>query len=225
MHRVSERPGAGRCRSPLTGRLTRALGPLAWAAFCCLAAATPAVATTAGETPVSAATTASDSSRSKVVAPVLSEPVLAAADSIVDSGPATPVSFAALADTLTPRGALLRSAILPGWGQLRNGKHAKAALFAGAAGGFLTAAILDVRAVRRAPLPEAADGADEKLAKERAKEKLVARRNTRFLYFFIAATLSALDAFVDTHLADFGDEPMIPGSGLPAPRIRWTYSF
>ena len=212
MRRVGERAGPGRYRSPLTGRLTRALGPLAWAALCFLASSTPAVATTDGGTPVSAATTASDSSRSKLVAPVLSEPVLAAADSILDSGLAKPVSSVAHANTLTPRGALLRSAILPGWGQLRNGKHAKAVLFAGAAGGFLTAAILDLRAVRRAVTPK-------------EEEDLAARRNTRFLYFFMAATLSALDAFVDTHLADFGDEPVMSSSGVPAPRIKWTLTF
>ncbi len=167
-----------------------------WAGFCFLASET-AVATTDG-TATSTATTASDSS--EVAAPELDKSVHLALEAAV------------LADTLTPRGALIRSSILPGWGQLRNGKRAKAVLFAGAAGGFLSAAILDVRAVRRAVTAE-------------KKEDRVARRNSRFLYFFIAATLAGLDAFVDTHLGDFGDEPVMPSSRLSSPQIRCRLLF
>lgn len=135
------------------------------------------------------------------------------ADATREAGPPVPVAVGtALPDTLSPRGALLRSGILPGWGQLRNGKPVKAVLFAGAAGGFLVASIGDVRALRRADTTE-------------QKEVRAARRNTRFLYFFIATTLSALDAFVDAHLADFGDEPVTPGAGTPLLQVTWTLAF
>lgn len=198
----------------LTRRLPWSAWPLLWVGLCRFGSEA-AVATADGSVATGAATAASDTSASGVAAPVL--------DSLVPlvplvqgsgSGVLSVGSAVAPADTLTPRGALLRSAILPGWGQLRNGKPVKAVFFAGAAGGFLTAAILDVGAARRAVVPA-------------EKEDRVARRNTRFLYFFIAATLSAVDAFVDTHLADFGDEPLImmSGIGAPSPGIRWRLSF
>ena len=196
LHRAGEGSRYVRYRSiHRTDWLTRPW-PLVWAGLCFLASEA-AVATT-DDTATITATTASDSS--------------GVAASGLDKSVHLALEAAALADTLTPRGALIRSSILPGWGQLRNGKRAKAVLFAGAAGGFLSAAILDVRAVRRAVTPE-------------KKEDRVARRNTRFLYFFIAATLAGLDAFVDTHLGDFGDEPVMSSSRLSSPQIRCRLSF
>ena len=121
-------------------------------------------------------------------------------------------SDASLADStataLSPRGALLRSALLPGWGQLAIGHPYKAALFAGAAAGWLGATVVESQRVGEAPTPQ-------------EHEDRAARRNTRVLYYCLTATLAALDAYVDAHLEDFDIEP----AGLDLPAARLTYRF
>ena len=92
--------------------------------------------------------------------------------------------------SVIPRGALLRSAVIPGWGQLHNGHPWKAALFAGTASGLLASALLEVRSLNGVTTAE-------------ARETRSNRRNTRFLYFGLTVTLAAIDAFVDAHLAGF----------------------
>ena len=91
---------------------------------------------------------------------------------------------------LNPRGALWRSALVPGWGQLRNGRHLKAVLFSAAAAGFAGAGISETRNLNRAEASE--------------RQAAAGRRNTRLLLLIATATFSALDAYVDAHLADFG---------------------
>ena len=100
--------------------------------------------------------------------------------------------IAAANDSLpvNPRSALLRSAVIPGWGQWHNGHPWKAAFFAGAASGLLASALVEVRSLD-----------DVTTAAER--ETRSNRRNTRFLYFGLTVTLAAIDAFVDAHLAGF----------------------
>lgn len=90
------------------------------------------------------------------------------------------------------RSVLWRSVLLPGWGQLATGHPVKAALFAGAAVGWMGAVVADAARVNDAPtVPERQDRA--------------ARRNTRILYYVLTATLAGLDAYVDRHLDDFDD--------------------
>ena len=115
--------------------------------------------------------------------------------------PDTTVSAAAAADTanrelvpakarLTPKGALWRSALVPGWGQLRNGRYIKAVLFSSSAVAFAGASVSETRNLG------SVEGQDRQAA--------AGRRNTRLLLFIATATFSALDAYVDAHLADFG---------------------
>ena len=88
-------------------------------------------------------------------------------------------------------GALLRSAVLPGWGQFYNGRPIKG-LFCGAASATtLTAVVVEHRRIRSAPTPE-------------EHQDRTARRNSRLLYFALSVALAAIDAYVDAHLADFG---------------------
>ena len=95
------------------------------------------------------------------------------------------------ADSLpTPRAALLRSAVLPGWGQHYNGRPLKALFFAGASATALSAVIAAHRTIDAAPTPE-------------THANRAARRNTRLLYFALSVALSAIDAYVDAQLADF----------------------
>ena len=89
-----------------------------------------------------------------------------------------------------PHRALLRSAVLPGWGQHYNGKPWKALGFGAAAAGFLTAAMVELRSSSPLQTPQ-------------EREDRASRRNTRFLYLGLTTMLAALDAYVDAHLADF----------------------
>ena len=88
-------------------------------------------------------------------------------------------------------GALLRSAVLPGWGQFYNGRPVKGLFFGAASATALTAVVVEHRRIRSAPTPE--DHQDR-----------TARRNSRLLYFALSVGLAAIDAYVDAHLADFG---------------------
>ncbi|MCY3665256.1 MAG: hypothetical protein OXH81_06330 [Gemmatimonadetes bacterium] len=96
------------------------------------------------------------------------------------------------ADTLlSAHGALLRSAVLPGWGQFYNGRPVKGLFFGVASATALTAVAIEHRRIRSAPTPE-------------EHQDRTARRNGRLLYFALSVALAAIDAYVDAHLADFG---------------------
>lgn len=101
-------------------------------------------------------------------------------------------AIAARTDSLRPGAALLRSALLPGWGQFYNGKPYKALLFAGT-----SAALFSLAAAEHAALGNARNAQEH--------EDRIARRNTRILFFAISATLAGIDAYVDAHLDDFAD--------------------
>ena len=118
----------------------------------------------------------------------------AAIDSVAVHVPASEggAQVSAEADSVTglsPRGALLRSALIPGWGQLSQGHPWKAMLFSGAGIGWLSAALADAASVGASAATVRQDRA--------------ARRNTRVLFYVITATLAGLDAYVDAHLDDF----------------------
>ncbi len=91
-------------------------------------------------------------------------------------------------------GALLRSAVLPGWGQFYNGRPVKGLFFGAASATALTSVVVKHRRIRSAPTPE-------------EHQDRTARRNSRLLYFALSVALAAIDAYVDAHLADFGDVP------------------
>ena len=88
-------------------------------------------------------------------------------------------------------GALLRSAVLPGWGQFYNGRPVKGLFFGAASAAALAATVVEHRRISSAPTPE-------------AHQDRTARRNSRLLYFALSVALAAIDAYVDAHLADFG---------------------
>ena len=98
------------------------------------------------------------------------------------------------ADTLlSAHGALLRSAVLPGWGQFYNGRPVKGLFFGAASATALTSVLVEHRRINSAPTPE-------------EHQDRTARRNSRLLYFALSVALAAIDAYVDAHLADFGTE-------------------
>lgn len=90
----------------------------------------------------------------------------------------------------TPRSALIRSAVLPGWGQYYNKKPLKALFFAATSASLLGSVVAEQNSLNDARSPQ-------------EHEDRAARRNTRLLLFVLSVTFSAIDAYVDTHLSDF----------------------
>lgn len=100
-------------------------------------------------------------------------------------------------DTLpSAHGALLRSAVLPGWGQYYNGRPIKGLFFGAASATALTAVVVEHRRIGSALTPE-------------EYQDRTARRNTRLLYLALSFALAATDAYVDAQLADFGTEMQV----------------
>ena len=126
--------------------------------------------------------------------------------------PATEAAGDSSAVGPTPRGVLWRSLLLPGWGQFCNGKPVKGLLFGGVSAGLAVGALQAASAVDDADTPE--------VHQDRA-----ARRNTRILYVALAFTVSALDAYIDAHLAaldaDLAPMPLDGGVGLVL-QVPWT---
>ena len=140
-----------------------------------------------------------------------------------------------------PRTALIRSALVPGWGQLKNGHPLKATLFGGTAVGFLAAVLgerdnlsrtdAQIGDARTALAGLVATGGDDPQLRARIAqlegefEDQAARRNTRLLYLFTTATLAAVDAYVDAHLADFGSAggslDVVPRPDGVSVSLRW----
>lgn len=131
---------------------------------------------------------------------------------------AGPAGAADPADSLhspTPRGALIRSALVPGWGQYCNGRPLKAVLFATGAAGFLGKAVAEQHGLNRA----ADAGRSDQELQDRA-----ARRNTWVLCLLATSTLAGLDAYVDAQLAHFEIAAQVragPGMALVELRVPW----
>lgn len=104
-------------------------------------------------------------------------------------------------DSIVPRAALLRSALLPGWGQLYNDKPYKAVFFATVSAGLLGTVVGEQIALSDAQTPL-------------ESENRAARRNTRILFLALSFTFAALDAYIDAHLANFSTEMHADGALL-----------
>ncbi len=105
-----------------------------------------------------------------------------------------------------PNGAVLRSLLVPGWGQYYNGQKWKAALVAAAELGEIGTAIYWNRESKRVN--------DDRY-------KLIYEDYRNAAYWFLAGTiiLSMLDAYVDAQLYDFDESPSLDDRtlGLLAP--------
>ena len=124
------------------------------------------------------------------------------------SGPVDPTAVDSVLQAggrLAPRAALVRSAVVPGWGQAASGHWLKALLFAGAGAGWLASAVVESSRLAEAPTAQ-------------EHEDRAARRNTRVLFYLVTATLSAVDAYVDAHLEDFD----LDAADLETPGVRLT---
>jgi hypothetical protein len=141
-----------------------------------------------------------------------------------------------------PWSIMARSAVLPGWGQLKNGRPLKAGValaLEGFAGVRLVRAWRDVDAAARREDEAFAIGDEAAAAAARADyDRAYNRRSTAGWILGAAVALSMLDAYVDAHLiqfdADFGSDPALPDDasgaalpGTPGPRLslRLSYPF
>jgi hypothetical protein len=98
--------------------------------------------------------------------------------------------------TKSPKGAMLRSLAVPGWGQLYNGKRFKAIIIMGAEIGLISNAIIQ-----------------NQLAAEAGNEydREFYRENRSLSIWWLGAVIlfSITDAFVDAHLFDFDESPVL----------------
>jgi hypothetical protein len=94
----------------------------------------------------------------------------------------------------SPRGAMLRSLVLPGWGQAYNGKWFKAAVIAGAEIGLITNSIIQNRLAKNS-------------SAESDKAFYINNRNLSYWWLSGVILFSIIDAYVDAHLFDFDESP------------------
>lgn len=148
---------------------------------------------------------------------ILSRPAIISAAKILAMLLAVPALAQAPADSLqtqVPRKALIRSLVLPGWGQYANGRPFKALGFGAAAAVLAGRVVAQERALSRA---------DRRGAPDAELEDLAAGRNTRVLLLLANATLAGIDAYVDAQLAGF-DLSLGPGAapGLALLEVRFS---
>lgn len=103
----------------------------------------------------------------------------------------------------SPKGAVLRSLVVPGWGQWYNEKKWKALLVLGTETGFIGAAIWHNQRVVT-PLDESTGVYTEEY-KEQYKNFHINMRNQYVWYLAGAILFSLADAYVDAHLFNFDE--------------------
>lgn len=116
----------------------------------------------------------------------------------------------------------VRSGILPGWGQLVNGKPLKAALLGGIYGYFAVGA-LAAEADRRDAAKALGGGTDAALTA--AVNAAVERRNSKMWMMGATMLYAMLDAYVDAHFYKYDDEWRVglvprPGDGAALALVR-----
>jgi hypothetical protein len=96
--------------------------------------------------------------------------------------------------TKNPTGAMLRSLILPGWGQFYNGQYLKGVLAVGAETGFIAAAVY---------------WNQRQVGETNSEAQLLYKDYRNQMVWWLAGTilLSMLDAYVDASLSDFDESP------------------
>ena len=102
----------------------------------------------------------------------------------------------------SPRGAMLRSIFIPGWGQFYNGKWFKGLIIAGAEVGLIANAVIQNQYA-----------VQSKTELERAF--YVDNRNLSFWWLAGVILYSALDAYVDAHLSTFDESPDLSFAAYP----------
>jgi hypothetical protein len=139
-----------------------------------------------------------------------------------------------------PWSIMARSAILPGWGQFKNGRPLKGALaiaIEGVAAARVVSAGRDVDDALARESNALAEGDEAAAAAARADyDAAFNRRAAAGWVLGIGIVLSMVDAYVDAHLlqfdADFGPDPALPddatgirtGSYQTRASLRWSFT-
>jgi len=108
----------------------------------------------------------------------------------------------------SPMGALLRSALVPGWGQWYNGAKLKSILVFGGGMALIGAAVIQNQRAVKSSIPE--------------EREFYQNDRDRFIWYFLGAyLLNLLDAYVDASLSNFDTgpdlsihSPMSDGKGI-----------
>ncbi len=172
-----------------------------------------------------------------LVACLLSQPIVRA-QSVVPDTVATGVTEGNTRKTdpsfvmqKSPLGAVLRSAVLPGWGQYYNESYWKIPLVLGVSGVLVYGIITEHRDYTQWRDLYATSITEQNpsgnLEYKRFREFYRDRRDTYAWYFGLFYLLQIADAFVDAHLFDFSVSPDLSASlsVLPEGRVglslRW----
>ena len=132
-----------------------------------------------------------------------------------------------------PRWVMLRSAVIPGWGQLHNRSWIKALGVAAGEAAFGVGLVRDERELKRlSRLADAAQAANDEQAFDAAitayNARLVESTNRRWFLGGLLA-YAMVDAYVDAHFANFNVEfdtaPPASGSSDSGARLRLGWSF
>jgi hypothetical protein len=115
---------------------------------------------------------------------------------------------------------MMRSAAVPGWGQLTNRKVWKAAVVAGAEG-YLLARLVRHESARRDALERSRDEPDQAAFWEARAERERMRRNDFTWWTALAVFISMGDAFVDAHLRYFDAEFDAMDAGEDEPVVEY----
>ena len=119
----------------------------------------------------------------------------------------------------SPRGALLRSLLVPGWGQLATGHPWKAALFLGGAAGLATGMTVETgRANEETRKANAAALIGDDAAYDThvaLREKYLSRKDSCVSWLLFLWLYNAMDAYVEANFIDF-DEFRVSGLAVPA---------
>jgi len=115
----------------------------------------------------------------------------------------------------SPSGALVRSLVVPGWGQWYNGKKLKAVIVFGVEAGLISTAVYWNRTATQAR---------QKSDRLYFEDK----RNLAVWYLVGTVVLSMLDAYVDAQLSDFDESPSLdagPEAMRAAPQNGFAVRF
>ena len=122
-----------------------------------------------------------------------------------------------------PRGAMLRSVFVPGWGQFYNGKWFKGIVIAGTECGIVINSIIQNEYAKKS-------------VTSLEREFYIDNRNLSYWWLAGAILYSAVDAYVDAHLYDFDESPdlslkLVPYKMLAilnirtVPHLRFEWRF
>ena len=107
-------------------------------------------------------------------------------------------TWAAPKPLINPSKAMYHSMLIPGWGQINNGKKLKAVLFMTAEIIFIGGYIYENYNIKH------------KATSSWEQDNFRTNRNTFFIYWMVSRVIGMMDAYVDAHLASFNVDDITP---------------